>query len=647
MSKQVEKIRDLRFDKPVEASFLTKAQVEKRVGELFLEDYSKRDADLEGRVLEALGAIPRGSDLFNDRKRLLEGQVAGFYVPETEELVVLAEDQVGPLERVSLSHELEHALADQNLDLPLPERSNPETADADLATLAVVEGDATLTMQRWALANLSITDQLSMLSGSPQLQQSQEDLEAMPHFIQQQLSFPYLDGLGFVCALEREGGWAAVDKAYDEPPASTDQVLFPERYDPKAEPIDPADTGEPGTGWTSSLTGSFGAAELKWLFEAPGGDPAAAIADPLESAGAWGGGELELWTDGDASALGVALAQRQGSDGLCESITEWYSASFSDDDESTEGDAALVAEGGEQDAVITCSGDDVKIGIGPVWTSPAPWRARSSTAEALVAAYGQRQRDQDDQQRPHDRHHHRVLCDPRPSTGRSRVTEKIARRGNRGRDRVPLRDRAKPVGHQLGIDERVGKHRHGKEQPPHRTERLWRFHDEADVDAYPQECEAKQQQQTDRKQRVAESLVPSPTHHETASDHHDQSGRGVQHIGRVPANDDRGLRHRQGPEPVRDSLIGVGVHGDHRLADPEGHGLREETRHQKVDVAAPFGSDHSAAEHIAEEQDEDDRENQTGDDLSRLMGPVRQIPVGDRPAVFQRPLQASGRSLRM
>jgi hypothetical protein len=365
ISKQVEKIRELRFEKPVEANFLTRAQVGKRVGDLFLEDYSRRDADLERRVLEALGAIPRGLDLFTARKQLIEGQVAGFYVPKTEELVVLAEDQLGPLERVSLAHELEHALADQKLDLPLPERSDPERADLDLATLAVVEGDATLTMQRWALTNLSLTDQLSMISGSPQLQQSQEDLEAMPYFIQQQLSFPYLDGLGFACALERKGGWAAVNRAYDEPPASTDQVLFPERYDPGAKPIDPADTGNPGPGWRSSLTGSFGAAELKWLFEAPGGDPAAAIAKPLMSAGAWGGGELELWTDGDASALGVALSQRRGSDGLCESITEWYSASFSDDDESSEGNAALVARGGEQTAVITCSGDEVRIGIGP------------------------------------------------------------------------------------------------------------------------------------------------------------------------------------------------------------------------------------------------------------------------------------------
>jgi len=365
MSKQVERIRELRFDKPVRANFLTRAEVAKRVGRLFLEDYSRRDADLERRVLEALGAIPRGLDLFTARRKLIEGQVAGFYVPKTEELVVLAEDQVGPLERVSLAHELEHALADQKLDLPLKERSNPETADSDLAKLAVVEGDATLTMQRWALAHLSLSDQLSMLSGSPQLQQSQEDLEAMPHFIQQQLSFPYLDGLGFACARYREGGWGAVNRAYDEPPASTDQVLFPERYDPNADPIDPRDPGNPGAGWTSSLTGSLGAAELKWLFEAPGGDAAAPIAEPLESVAAWGGGELELWTDGDASALGIALAQRRGSDGLCESVTEWYSSSFADDDESSDSDAALVAEGGEQSAVVTCPGDEVRIGIGP------------------------------------------------------------------------------------------------------------------------------------------------------------------------------------------------------------------------------------------------------------------------------------------
>ncbi|MGH2828563.1 MAG: hypothetical protein ACRDKF_16500 [Actinomycetota bacterium] len=365
ISKQVEKVRKLRFEKPVDADFLLPRELQRRVGELFLEDYSKRDASLEARVLGTLGAIPRHTDLFSTRKSLLEGQVAGFYVPETEELVVLSGKTVGPLEKTTLAHELEHALADQKLGLGVDEESDPKTADKDLARLAVVEGDATLTMQRWALAHLSLGDQLGMLGGSPQLQESQEQLESMPHYLRQELSFPYLDGMNLVCDRYKRGGWAAVDKAYDAPPASTDQVLFPERYDPKAEPVDPRDPGTLSEPWSRELSGSIGAAELKWLFEAPGGDTSKALADPLKAVAAWAGGDVDLWTDGDQSALGISLVQRAVATDLCDSVTQWYSASFDDDNESREGGAALVAEGGVQDAVITCSGDEVRIGIGP------------------------------------------------------------------------------------------------------------------------------------------------------------------------------------------------------------------------------------------------------------------------------------------
>jgi len=365
ISRQVEKVRELRFEKPVAADFLPPRRLEQRVGELFLDGYSKRDASLEARVLESLGAIPRGTDLFATRKSVLEGQVAGFYVPDTEELVVLSGKTVGPLEKTTLAHELEHALADQKLGLPVESESDPKTADKDLARLAVIEGDATLTMQRWSLAHLSLSDQLGMLGGSPQLQESQEQLESMPHYIRQELAFPYLDGMNLVCDRYKSGGWAAVDKAYDAPPASTDQVLFPERYDPKAEPADPRDAGTLSKPWSRELSGSFGAAELKWLFEAPGGDTSKGLADPLQAVAPWAGGEIDLWTNGDRSALGISLAQQVVETDLCDSVTQWYSATFDDDSESRDGGAALVAEGDLQDAVITCTGEEVHIGIGP------------------------------------------------------------------------------------------------------------------------------------------------------------------------------------------------------------------------------------------------------------------------------------------
>jgi hypothetical protein len=299
------------------------------------------------------------------RQEALEGQVAGFYVPETKELVVRSSGDVGAVEQVTLAHELEHALADQELDLPLSEDPDPSRADQDLASLALVEGDATLTMQQYALRYLGLDEQLSLAS-DPTVLQAQQQLEQLPHYLQQELTFPYVQGLEFVCDLYSRGGWEAVDQAYAKPPTSTDQILFPERYRAGEKAADPPDPGSLEEPWDHELSSSFGAAELKWLFAAPGGDTSAALPDPEAAAAAWGGGELDLWTNGDQSAVGVALVQRSGESGLCEAVTGWYEAAFPDASEgSTEGDEALVSDGAQQDAVVSCSGDDVRVGIAP------------------------------------------------------------------------------------------------------------------------------------------------------------------------------------------------------------------------------------------------------------------------------------------
>jgi hypothetical protein len=41
---------------------------------------------------------------------------------------------------------------------------------------------------------------------------------------------PYSDGPVFVQQLREEGGWNAVNAAYDDPPASTEQTIHPEKY---------------------------------------------------------------------------------------------------------------------------------------------------------------------------------------------------------------------------------------------------------------------------------------------------------------------------------------------------------------------------------------------------------------------------------
>jgi hypothetical protein len=51
-----------------------------------------------------------------------------------------------------------------------------------------------------------------------------------PELLRASLAFLYVSGTAFVGdALER-GGFAAIDRVHDDPPASTEQVLHPERY---------------------------------------------------------------------------------------------------------------------------------------------------------------------------------------------------------------------------------------------------------------------------------------------------------------------------------------------------------------------------------------------------------------------------------
>ena len=49
--------------------------------------------------------------------------------------------------------------------------------------------------------------------------------------------------MNFACSLFSEGGWEAVDAAYDNPPATTVEILFPELYSAGFEAISPSASG--------------------------------------------------------------------------------------------------------------------------------------------------------------------------------------------------------------------------------------------------------------------------------------------------------------------------------------------------------------------------------------------------------------------
>lgn len=364
-TERVQELRGLSFSGPVEPELVPPAEVSERLAELVEEEYSPEAADLDRRILSALRAVPADVDLLELQQELLGDQVAGYYDDETGDLVVRAPDPTQPLDVLvltALAHELGHALVDDAIGLPeLGE--DPPDGDRDLAELAVVEGDAVILQSQFQTSALSPLDLLAAAGQAPDAGL----LDAAPAYLRASLLFPYVEGAAFVCGHHRAGGWSAVDSLVAAPPATTAEILFPERY-PAPAPRDLADPQALGGGWVEVAQRTFGAADLLWLLEAPGDDPAAAIADARERTRAWGAGDLVLATRGDDSALAVRVGEAAGEDGLCATFEELVAAAY-DDLAPVGGGDAVLREGPDQAVALRCAGDEVRLAVAPDGTT--------------------------------------------------------------------------------------------------------------------------------------------------------------------------------------------------------------------------------------------------------------------------------------
>jgi hypothetical protein len=327
VAREVERMRRLRFRALPRPRYLRRAQMERRIRRE-LDNYPSAELAAETRALVALGALPRGTNLEALMKRTLPGQIAGFYDPATGELVVGSTGKKGldAVERLTLAHELEHALADQVLRMPpfLKDNQIPDgREDAELSGLSLIEGDATLLTEAFARQHVSLAD--AFRSIGPALT-AERRFQELPHYLQASTIFPYEDGLNFVCNVFVRGGWKAVDRAYASPPPTSAQIMFPQRYFGREQAVDAPDARPPARGWKLLDVQAFGAANLLWLFKAPGGDTGRELADARERAAAWAGGELRVFGRGGKTAVGVTLVQRRGERDLCASMRAWFKA---------------------------------------------------------------------------------------------------------------------------------------------------------------------------------------------------------------------------------------------------------------------------------------------------------------------------------
>jgi hypothetical protein len=306
IERQVETIRGLHPKTTVNPKVLDDAGLKRFIRESFSRDNPADVMAANDRLYTALGMIPADAALGDLYIQLLGSSVAGLYDDKTKELYVVSKTgRIGPLEQTTFAHEYDHALQDQNFDLKGLGLDQIGQGDRSFARLSLVEGDATLLMSLWQLQNLTIADQLEIL-GAASSDQSTKVLATMPPILREALLFPYTQGLAFVQGVQTSGGWNAVNRAYDQPPDSTEQILHPDAYRAGERPVAvalPADlAGRLGAGWKVSLEDTFGEFQFQVWLKGPDGKAGGAPA----AAHGWGGDRVAV-LEGPGGAWGVVL----------------------------------------------------------------------------------------------------------------------------------------------------------------------------------------------------------------------------------------------------------------------------------------------------------------------------------------------------
>jgi hypothetical protein len=301
IARRVERIRQLRFERPVKPLFVGRAEAIRLQREEAAREYppSARAADEES--LKLLGLLRPDDSLGQAVESVEREQVLGFYDNRTKHLVVVRDRRANrPLLEITLAHELVHALEDQRFGLRVNGGPNDDSA---IALSALAEGTATVAMAEYAVRYFGIDDALALFGATS------GDSTKLPKYLEDTLLFPYEQGIDFVQSFrDRAGSWKAVDNVIRfRRPATAEQVMHIDKYavDERPAPRSVPPLGRVlGAGWRHLGSSSVGEVDLRELFSIVGRSP-----DNAAAAG-WDGGRFELWRRGDSGGCAAPCVAR-------------------------------------------------------------------------------------------------------------------------------------------------------------------------------------------------------------------------------------------------------------------------------------------------------------------------------------------------
>lgn len=307
----VEEERGLSFVRPVEVELADDDEFEQRLLADFEED---RDEIVETElVFRALGLIEPDTDLFAVLEESLAAGVVGFYDPTTDELVVRGTETT-PYVRSTIAHELTHALDDQHFEL---DRTEVDESDGEegFGFSALVEGNAVRIEVRYFLS----------LSGDEQEQYLEEEAEigedfsvfSIPPIVIALVVAPYQLGPVLVDHVLDEGGQAALDAAFADPPITSEQVMEPERFTEREGPVA---VEPPAADGPVESDGAFGAFLLGLMLQEE-----LSGSEVRETVDGWGGDAYVAWADGDRACVRATFTGDSDGDNaeIAAALDEW------------------------------------------------------------------------------------------------------------------------------------------------------------------------------------------------------------------------------------------------------------------------------------------------------------------------------------
>ena len=186
-------------------------------------------------TLKKFGFVPADFDLKKTTIDLLTEQAAAFYDFRRKKLYI-SDWAAENMRDEALVHELGHALADQNFPIQKFLAGAKDDSEGAVARQAIVEGQASWLVLEYAarkngktLADPATAELL--IRSPPETADTEYPVFGnAPLYLRVTMLFPYDQGQRFQQALFLKDGRNAFSRAFGKPPATTAQIIHPERY---------------------------------------------------------------------------------------------------------------------------------------------------------------------------------------------------------------------------------------------------------------------------------------------------------------------------------------------------------------------------------------------------------------------------------